>query len=122
VTDSSQIKTNRRTVSLALNLMPYAGISLWYIGGIRGHPSDKEDRLFSTIFLGSGLLFLVLTFVGAAVAGGLLDIYTLESSFLVNGGFSAYSRAVVYQIITIHVIRNSDVFMISLGTIWIRTG
>jgi len=67
-TDSTAwLETNSRTVSLALNLMPYAGIAfLWFIGVIRDRMGDLEDRLFATVFLGSGLLFLALTFVGTA--------------------------------------------------------
>ena len=59
------------TVTLALNLVPYAGIAfLWFIGVIRDRLGAQEDRFFATVFLGSGLMFLALTFVGAALAGG----------------------------------------------------
>jgi hypothetical protein len=110
-------------VSLALSLIPYAGIAfLWFIGVIRDRLGDQEDRLFSTVFLGSGLLFLALTFVGAALAGGLLNTYAIESSILANSSVYTFSRAVVYQIINIYAIRMAGVFMISLTTIWIRTG
>jgi Na+/phosphate symporter len=110
-------------VSLALNLVPYAGIAfLWFIGVIRDRLADLEDRLFATVFLGSGLLFLALTFVGAALAGGLLSSYTIASDALVESGVFTYSRAVMYQILNVYAIRMAGVFMISLGTIWIRTG
>ena len=106
-----------------MSLIPYAGIAfLWFIGVIRDLLGDQEDRLFSTVFLGSGLLFLALTFIGGALAGGLLNTYTIGSSILENNGVYTYSRAVMYQIINIYAIRMAGVFMISLGTIWIRTG
>ena len=74
VADSAWLATNGNTVSLALLLIPYAGIAfLWFIGVIRDQLGDAEDRLFSTVFLGSGLLFLALTFLVAALAGGLLE-------------------------------------------------
>ena len=39
-------------------LMPFAGISfLWFIGVVRDGLGRFEDRFFSTVFLGSGLLF-----------------------------------------------------------------
>jgi len=121
--DSAWLETNARTVSLALNLVPYAGIAfLWFIGVIRDRLGELEDRFFSTVFLGSGLLFLALTFVGAALAGGLLGSYAVQSSALVESGMFTYSRAVMYQIINVYAIRMAGVFMISLGTIWIRTG
>lgn len=121
--ESAWLETNSRTVSLALNLMPYAGIAfLWFIGVIRDRLEDLEDRLFATVFLGSGLLFLALTFTGAALAGGLLSSYGVAPSALVESGVFTYSRAVMYQTINVYAIRMAGVFMISLGTIWLRTG
>jgi hypothetical protein len=119
----SWLETDVRTVTLALNLIPYAGIAfLWFIGVIRDLLSDMEDRLFATVFLGSGLLFLALTFMGAALAGGLLSSYAIESSVLVQSGVLTYSRKVIYHIFNIYAIRMAGVFMISLATIWLRTG
>jgi hypothetical protein len=120
---SDWLETNAGMVTLGLNLMPYAGIAfLWFIGVIRDRLGDLEDRFFATVFLGSGLLFLALTFVGAALAGGLLSSYAVEPSAMVESGVYTYSRAVMYQIINIYAIRMAGVFMISLGTIWLRTG
>src|SRR4051794_4972959 len=66
---------NTGGVELALNLVPFAGIAfLWFIGVVRDRIGTLEDRLFSTVFLGSGLLFLAMLFASAAVAGGLLRI------------------------------------------------
>ncbi|MGB5846013.1 MAG: hypothetical protein WBG94_16330 [Anaerolineales bacterium] len=121
--ESAWLQTNSRTVALALNLMPYAGIAfLWFIGVIRDRLGDLEDRLFATVFLGSGLLFLALTFASAAQAGGLLSSYMIAPSTLVESGVFTYSRAVMYETINVYAIRMAGVFMISLGTIWLRTG
>jgi hypothetical protein len=93
--------TDPRMVALALNLIPYAGIAfLWFIGVIRDLLSDREDRLFATVFLGSGLLFLALTFVGAALAAGLLSAYTTETGVLIQSGVSIYGRSVIYHVFT----------------------
>jgi len=117
------LETDTTTVTLALNLIPYAGIAfLWFIGVIRDLLSDREDRLFATVFLGSGLLFLALTFIGAALAAGLLSSYAIESSILVQSGVLTYSRKVIYHVFNIYAIRMAGVFMISLATIWLRTG
>ena len=115
--------TNPRTVTLALKLIPYAGIAfLWFIGVIRDLLGESEDRLFATVFLGSGLLFLALTFIGAALAAGLLSASAIESSVLVQSGVMIYGSAVVYNIFNIYAVRMAGVFMISLATIWLRTG
>ena len=111
------------TVSLALNLVPYAGIAfLWFIGVVRDRLGGLEDRFFATVFLGSGLLFLAMNFAGAALAGGLLSSYAAVSGDLVESGVFAYSRAAMYHLLNVYAIRMAGVFMISLGTIWIRTG
>ncbi len=115
--------TDARTVTLALNLIPYAGIAfLWFIGVIRDLLRDREDRLFATVFLGSGLLFLALTFIGAALAAGLLSSYALGSSGIIQSGLLIYSKAVIYHVFNIYAIRMAGVFMISLATIWLRSG
>ncbi len=112
-----------KLVSLGLNLVPYAGIAfLWFIGVIRDHLGDQEDRLFSTVFLGSGILFLALIFIGAALTGGILSTYLVEKEQIIGTGLYTYNRAVIYNIINIYAIRMAGVFMISIATIWIRTG
>lgn len=117
------LESNLKTVTLALNLVPYSGIAfLWFIGVIRDRVGDMEDRFFGTVFLGSGLLFLALTFAGSALAGGLLSSYAVDPVKVIEYGTYTYSRAVMYQILNIYAIRMEGVFMISLGTIWLRTG
>ena len=122
-TGLSRTVTDPRTVALALNLIPYAGIAfLWFIGVIRDLLSENEDRLFATVFLGSGLLFLALTFIGAALAAALLSAFAIGSSVLVQSGVMIYGSSVVYNIFNIYAVRMAGVFMISLATIWLRTG
>jgi hypothetical protein len=121
--DAAWLEEHSGRVVLALNLIPYAGIAfLWFIGVLRDRLGEYEDRLFATVFLGSGLMFLALNFVGAALAGGLLSSYALASDVLVESGVFGYGRSVMYHIINVYAIRMAGVFMISLGTIWLRTG
>jgi hypothetical protein len=123
VEDSAWLDANYKMVTLALNMIPYAGIAfLWFIGVIRDHLGDFEDRFFATVFLGSGLLFLAMTFITAAFAGGLVSSYALNKNNILQYGIYTFSRAVMFQILNIYTIRMEGVFMISLGTIWLRTG
>jgi hypothetical protein len=65
----------RASVVVALALIPYAGIAfLWIFGVVRTRIGDREDRFFATVFLGSGLLYVAMLFVSAALAGGLVAI------------------------------------------------
>jgi hypothetical protein len=122
ISDTTWLETNAAPVSLALNLIPFAGIAfIWFIGVLRDLLADQEDRLFSTVFLGSGLLFLAMTFIGAALAAGLLNAHTIGSGTLSDSVYT-YSRSVIYEVINIYAIRMGGVFMISLASIWIRTG
>jgi hypothetical protein len=73
------------------------------------------------VFLGSGLLFLTMTFVAAALAGGMLSSYATVADSLIESGVCAYGRAVMYRIMNVYAIRMAGVFMISLGTIWLQT-
>ena len=120
--DSGEWMVERsRMVVLALSLIPVAGIAfLWFIGVVRDHLGPWEDRLFSTVFLGSGLLFLAMVFVAAALAGGILTSYAVISSQLIESGLYTFGRTVMYQITNIYAMRMAGVFMMSLGTIWIR--
>lgn len=110
-------------ISLALSLVPFAGIAfLWFIGVVRDHLSELEDRLFATVFLGSGLLYLGMTFVAAGLAGGLLASYAVAQDTLMGSNVYTFGRVVMYQITNIYGVRMAGVFMMSLGTIWVRTG
>lgn len=109
------------TVSFALSFMPLAGIAfLWFMGVLRDRLGRLEDRFFSTVFLGSGLLYLGLSFVSAALAQALLASAALIPG-LVKTSVYTFSRLAIYQISNIYALKMSGVFMISLGTIWLKT-
>lgn len=110
------------SVSLALRLVPFSGIAfLWFIGVIRDRLGKLEDQFFATVVLGSGVLYLGLVFVNAALAGGLLASLELDPAILSDTVYT-YARLVMYQISSVYSARMAGVFMISLGTIWLRTG
>jgi hypothetical protein len=119
----SWLAGNSGAVVLALNLIPFAGIAfLWFIGVIRDRIGELEDRFFATVFLGSGLLFLAMLFVSAAVAGGLIFAYNNDPTNLTSSGIYTFGRAVTYQIMNIYAIKMAGVFMIATSTLAVRTG
>ena len=112
-----------KMVSLALNLLPFAGIAfLWFIGVVRDRLGEYEDRLFATVFLGSGLLFLAMLFASAAVAGGTIQMYGATPSMLIESGLYAFGRTVTYEIMNVYTMKMAGVFMISTCTLSLRTG
>jgi hypothetical protein len=116
------LQGNTATISLALTLLPFAGIAfLWFMGVVRSRLGDLEDQFFATVFFGSGLLFLAMMFVTAAIAGGMLSSYAIEADTLVKSGVVTFGRAVMFTVNNVYGVRMASVFMISLATIWIRT-
>jgi hypothetical protein len=116
------LSSNSRAVTLALNLVPFAGIAfLWFIGVVRDRLGEREDRFFATVFLGSGLLFLAMLFVSAAVTGGILIAYTALPAQLMESGSYAFGRSVTYVILNTYAMRMAGVFMISSSTLFLRT-
>lgn len=118
----SVLKNYARTITFALSLLPLSGIAfLWFIGVVRDRLGEHEDRLFATLFLGSGLLYLGMIFIAAALAGGLLAGYAADPGLITAPVFN-YSRMVIYQISNIYSLRMASVFVSALATILLRTG
>src|SRR5689334_18416660 len=106
----------------ALNLLPFAGIAfLWFVGVVRDRLGKLEDRFFATVFLGSGLLFVAMFFVSAALAGGLLLVLSNGTEDLIRSGAYALGRAEIYQITNVYATKMAGVFMISVSTVFLRT-
>ena len=111
---------NRATVAIALNLVPFAGIAfLWFIGVLRDRIGQREDRFFATVFLGSGLLFVAMLFVGAAIAGGI--IADASSSGPPGPDTLALGRSVTGILLNIYAMRMAAVFTLTTVTIARRT-
>jgi hypothetical protein len=112
-----------KTVNLALNLLPFAGIAfLWFIGVVRDRLGSSEDRLFATVFLGSGLLFLAMLFSSAAVAGAIISVYGANPNMLISSGIYTFGRTLTYEIMTVYTMKMAGVFMLSTCTLSLRTG
>lgn len=112
-----------KAVNLALNLVPFAGIAfLWFIGVVRDRIGEYEDRLFATVFLGSGLLFLAMLFTSAAVAGGIISMYGTTPAMLIESGMYAFGRTLTYELMTVYTMKMAGVFMITTCTLSLRLG
>ncbi|MGW4336681.1 hypothetical protein ACWEK5_28305 [Rhodococcus koreensis] len=107
-------------ITIALFLAPFAGIAfLWFVGVLRDRFGDLEDRFFSTVFLGSGLLFLATTFVSMALAGALLAVS--RNANVPGSDIVYFGREVMLHVTNVYAVRMAAVFMISLATMWWRT-
>jgi hypothetical protein len=89
---------------------------------VRDKLGDYEDRFFSSVFYGSSLLFLGMVFVAMAIVGGLVAGYRLNPGMTLDSQMIYFSRAMMIQLSNVYALRMAGVTMISLGTIWLRTG
>jgi hypothetical protein len=113
-------ESRRRAVAIAMGFIPYAGIAfLWFIGVIRSRLGDQEDKLFSTAFLGSGLLFVAMLFSAAAVTGALLHLYSGKSQ--VSTDNVALTSAIVGSLLGTFGIRMAAVFTLVVTNLGRRT-
>jgi hypothetical protein len=112
----------RALVAVALNLVPFAGIAfLWFIGVVRDRIGRHEDRFFASVFLGSGLLFVGMLFVAAAVGGGLIAAASRAGNSP-NPGTLALGRNLTSALLNVYSIRMAAVFTLTTVTIARRTG
>jgi hypothetical protein len=114
--------TLSRFVGYALNVIPFTGIAfLWFMGVLRSRIGSREDRFFATVFLGSGLLFVAMLFVAAAIFQGLLATFAGDASLPGRSGTYAVARAVGYTIINTYAVKMEAVFIIVTSSIGLRT-
>ncbi len=113
--------SRRRYVGIAMSLVPYAGIAfLWFIGVIRSRLGTREDKLFATVFLGSGLLFIAMLFTAAAITGALLHLYDGKQS--VSNGDVRLASALSISLLSTFGIRMAAVFTFVVTNLGRRTG
>lgn len=124
-TDPTQLPDpgTQNALRFALNLIPFTGIAfLWFMGVLRHRLGAQEDQLLATAFLGSGLLFVVCLFSAAALAGGLLE--AIASGNIQEPKTSetySFARRTIYTLLNVLAFKMAAVFMISTGTIGLRT-
>jgi hypothetical protein len=112
-----------RRAALGLNLIPFAGVAfLWFIGVLRDRLGTMEDRFFSTVFLGSSLLFLALIFAAAALVGALILVGALVGPDALAGTQTFYfARATAFILVNVYAAKLATVFMVSTSTLVIYT-
>lgn len=113
----------RSQIGLALKLMPFAGIAfLWFVGVVRDRMGKFEDKFFSTVTLGSGLVFLAMSFIAMSVAAGMLAVYPIMKEQALATAIYSLNQSIYSQIFNTYGLKMAGVFMISISTLWLRTG
>ncbi len=111
-----------RSVVIGLQLVPIAVIALlWFIAVIRRRIGDREDKLFSTVFMGGGLLFAALVLAGTAAAGAPALVTELTGR-PPDPEASTLLRGVGTVLPVIHAPRPGSLFIFSASALGLRTG
>ena len=121
-----RLETWSGTFSLVLTMVPFAGIAfLWFTGVIRDRLREREDRFFATIFLGSGIIHVLLLFMWGAILGTLMRLTAMTTLGIVDD-FSPdlyiFGIVLMNEIIGNFAVRMAGVYMTAIGTLWTRTG
>jgi hypothetical protein len=110
----------RTRVEFGLALLPFAGIAfLWFIGVIRDHLGDREDRFFATVFLGSGLLFVAMLFISGATMATLVGV---TEQGPIDPEVWRFGRRLVFTVMNTYGLRMAAVFAIATTTLSHRLG
>jgi hypothetical protein len=119
-TDWLTDRGRRQGVQMAVGLIPFAGIAfLWFIGVIRARLGEREDKLFATVFLGSGLLFVALLFLAGAILATLLALF--ERGIPVRADSMILLVVFTKSLMGMFGTRMAAVFTISVSSVGMRT-
>ena len=117
------IESGRGKIRVAALLLPFAGVTfLWFIGVVRDGFGKYEDKFFSSVFIGSGLLFLAMTFVSSAVGVALSSSHSFTADTAAHTEIVAFGQVLMMTLTKTYALRMAAVFMMSLATIWLKTG
>jgi hypothetical protein len=109
-----------KSAELALDIIPFASVAfLWFIGVLRDHLGELEDRFFATVFFGSGLLFLAMFFASAAMIGAVILVH---SGGMINSAAFQVVRALAFIVMNTYALKMAGVFMFSTSMVINHTG
>lgn len=117
------LETGKPVMSLVtIYLMPLAGIAfLWFIAVFRDHVGVLEDRFLSTVFLGSGLLFVSMLFASATAFGAIPAAMRFQDAPAPNAEAIYLARAMGYAFMFVMAMRAAAVFVMVVSSITLRT-
>jgi hypothetical protein len=117
------LRGDARHVEIALNLFPFAAIAfLWFIAFLRDRLGRHEDRFFSTMFFGSGQLFLGMLFTLAALTGGILIAFSVQPQATTDSAAFHIARAACYNIVNSYIAKMAAIFVFTTSAVTSKTG
>jgi hypothetical protein len=109
---------NRVRVVTASYLALFASIALlWFIGAVRRRIGDREDQLFSTVFLGSGLCFVALYLAGFAAISAPVALYETGNGVTVSAGTFQMTVSLGSTLLVVMSTRMAALLMLSMSNL-----
>jgi len=106
----------------ALTLGSVAAIAfLWFVAVIRRRLGDLEDQFFSTVFLGSGILYVAVWLSGAAVLAAPAVAMTQLDAGAVSPASASLAGGIGASLILVVAPRIQAVFIFTTSTVIMRT-
>lgn len=120
--DSEWLQAQSSAAAVVIVLVPFAGIAfLWFTGVLRDLLGGLEDKFFATVFLGSGIILVVMMFVWASAFGAMFATYEVLAEALDDIDVFIYATTFANQIMGSYFLRMASVYMLSIGSLWTRT-
>ncbi|MER5515380.1 hypothetical protein [Streptomyces sp. NPDC002763] len=114
--------TRRSAVHAALLLVPFAGIFfLWFVGAVRSHVGEAEDRFVATVYFGSAVVFTATMFAAAAVASAVLATAHPAGTSPSRPTWD-FGQHLAYTLMIEYAMRMAAVFVCSTSVIGHRLG
>ena len=107
---------------LGLNLVTLSSIAfLWFVAVIRRRLGDREDRFFATVFFGSGVLYVAIALVAAAVLAAPAVAMTLLDAGTVDPASASLAAGVGASLLLVVAPRVQAVFILTTSTVILRS-
>jgi hypothetical protein len=114
---------NRLTILVGLNLTALGVVAfLWFMAVIRRRLGEREDQFFGTVFLGSGLAFVLLTMIAAVCAAAPTLVVQFGDAASLDGSTVALAHGLWFGMWGVGASRMAGVFMAATSTVGMRFG
>ena len=113
---------NQTALIVGLNLASISSVAfLWFVAVIRKRMGDKEDKFFSTVFLGSALVYIGIWLVAAAAIASVAVAYQRFDDASVSTDSVTLLLGFSEALILVVGPRLQGVFILSTSTLILRT-
>jgi hypothetical protein len=107
---------SRDRVVIGTYLLPFAGMAfIWFVAAVRRRIGSGEGLFFSTVFLGSALVFVALVFVTGAAISAVLAAEALDPDHAQVAAVVGFSFG--YEVFFGFAVRMAAMFMITVASI-----